>query len=89
MPADVVYQGEVEDRRDAKGCLRKQMPVDKYAPTTHHKKFTSLIDIELAYENSRSFRRLYHAIEQLLAAAEKGERGYVSPLAEEAERRLL
>ncbi len=38
--------------------------------------------LELAYENSRSFRRLYHAIEQLLEAVEKGERGYVSPLAE-------
>ncbi|MGB0385163.1 MAG: DUF4276 family protein [Ardenticatenaceae bacterium] len=80
LPADVVYEGEVEDRRDAKGWLRQQMPVDKYAPTTHQKKFTSLIDIELAYEHSRSFRRLYHAIEQLLEAAQKGERGYVSPL---------
>lgn len=36
LPADVVYEGEVETKRDAKGWLRHQMPVDKYAPTTHH-----------------------------------------------------
>ena len=81
LPADVVYEGEVEGKRDVKGWLRAHMPQRrKYTPTSHQKKFTSLIDLELAHGNSRSFQRLYHAIEQLLEAAEKGERGYVSPL---------
>lgn len=80
LPFDVVYQGEVEQKRDAKGWLQAQMPPhSKYNPMSHQKKFTSLIDLELAYENSRSFRRLYHAIAELLEAAQKGERGIVSP----------
>ena len=78
----MVYEGEVEGKRDVKGWLRHQMPRRKYSPTTHQRRFTSLIDLELAYENSRSFRRLYHAIEQLLEAFDGGERGYVSPLQE-------
>ena len=49
---------------------------------THQRKFTSLIDIELAYENSRSFQRLYDAVAELLEAAEKGARGVVTPLSE-------
>jgi hypothetical protein len=88
LPADVLYEGEVESKRDVKGWLRQQMSRNRYNPTSHQKKFTSLIELELAYDclrpaplgNYRSFRRLYHAIEQLLEAAEKGERGYVSPL---------
>jgi len=81
LPKDVVYEGDVESKRDAKGWLRAHMPQRrKYTPTRHQKKFTSLIDLELAHENSRSFQRFYHAIEQLLEAADKGERGYVSPL---------
>lgn len=49
---------------------------------------TLVIDIELAYdclrpdplENSRSFRRLNDAVAELQQAAEKGERGIVTPL---------
>lgn len=85
LPSDVLYEGDVESKRDAKGWFKQRMLGRKYNPLIHQKKFTSLIDLELAYENSRSFRRLYHAIEQLLAAAEKRERGYVSPLPEEPE----
>ena len=80
LPANVVYEGDVATI-DAKGWLKARMEQNKeYTPTSHQKRFTSLIDIELAHENSRSFQRLYHAIEQLLEAADKGERGYVSPL---------
>ena len=81
LPANVVYEGDVEKRRDAKGWLKAQMKRGRhYTPRSHQKRFTSLIDLELAHENSRSFQRLYHAIEQLLEAADKGERGDVSPL---------
>jgi hypothetical protein len=79
LPSDVVYEGDVERKRDVKGWLTKHKRRDRYNPTTHQKLFTSLIDLELAYENSRSFRRLYDAVAELLEAAEKGERGYVSP----------
>ena len=80
LPANIVYKGEVEEKRDAKGWLKAQMKRNQgYDPIKHQKKFTSLIDLELAHENSRSFQRLYHAIEQLLEALDTGERGYVSP----------
>ena len=79
LPSNVVYEGDVEGKRDVKGWLRSQMPHRKYNPIPYQKRFTSLIDLELAYENSRSFRRLYDAMAELLEAAEKGQRGYVSP----------
>ncbi|MGB0386788.1 MAG: DUF4276 family protein [Ardenticatenaceae bacterium] len=81
LPKDLIYEGDVESKRDVKGWLRAHMPQRrKYTPTSDQKRFTSLIDLELAHDKSRSFQRFYHAIEQLLEAAEKGERGYVSPL---------
>ena len=84
LPSDLIYEGDIESKRDVKGWFAQRMgPSKRYNPTTHQKLFTSLIDIELAYENSRSFRRLYHAIEQLLEAAEKRQRGYVSPIIED------
>jgi hypothetical protein len=79
LPSDIVYEKEVESKRDVKGWFQKQMSGQRYSPTSHQKKFTSLIDLELAYEKSRSFRRLYDAIEELLEAADKAEDGYVSP----------
>jgi hypothetical protein len=80
LPKDVVYEGDVEVRRNVKGWFEARMKSNRrYNPTTHQKLFTSLIDLELAYDNSRSFRRLYDAVAELLEAAEKGERGYVSP----------
>ena len=80
LPSNLVYEGEVEERRNAKGWLNQRMESNKrYNPTAYQKKFTRLIDLDLAYDKSRSFRRLYHAIEELIEGAEKGERGYVTP----------
>ena len=80
LPKNLVYEGEVETKRDVKGWLTKQMNKGiGYNPILHQKKFSSLIDIEQGYERSRSFRRLYDGVADLLDVAEKGERGYVSP----------
>lgn len=80
LPPNLVYEGEVEERRNAKGWLNQRMKSNKrYNPTAYQKKFSNLIDLDLAYDKSRSFRRLYHAIEELIEGAEKGERGYVTP----------
>jgi hypothetical protein len=56
-----------EGKRDAKGELR-QMMTEAYNPTLHQAKFSALINLRTAGRNSRSFRRLVHAI-RLLAGA--------------------
>ena len=51
LPSDVVYEGDVEAKRNVKGWLKAQMRQGiAYNPVIHQKKFTSLIDIEVAYE---------------------------------------
>jgi hypothetical protein len=71
----------VEAKRGAKEWLDYQMrPQSTYKERAQKAKFSQLIDIELAYDNSRSFQRLYDAVAELLEAAEKGERGVVTPL---------
>lgn len=83
LPANLTYDKEVEAKRGAKEWLDYHMrPQSTYKERFHQAKFSQLIDIELAYDNSRSFQRLYDAVAELLEAAEKGERGVVTPLSE-------
>ena len=59
----------VESTNNPKQWLTDQMPPGRaYKGTTHQASLSGLIDIDLAYHNSRSFRRLCHALEQLLDA---------------------
>lgn len=80
LPAGLVHPGPVEERRGVKQWLTTQMPPGRaYKETIHQVRLTELIDLELARQNARSFRRLRHAIEQLLQVAATGRRGYASP----------
>lgn len=72
-----VYDGEPEEKRDAKGWLRRQFG---YKPTRHQAEYTYAIDTTLACERSRSFRRLYHAFQELVEAVKEGQ-PIVSPAA--------
>lgn len=65
-----IFDGEPEDRRDAKGYLRKEF---NYKPTHDQLSYTRRIDIQTAEQRSRSFRRLIHAIEELIEAKERNE----------------
>jgi len=68
IPSGTVYQGDVEDKRGVKEWLTNQMPAGKiYKETQHQSIMTDLLDIELVQQSSRSFRRLQHALEELLA----------------------
>ena len=59
-----------EGQRSPKGWLSAQMPRGRsYKPTSHQLPLTELVDLDLAHQNSRSFRRLCHAVEQLSAHA--------------------
>jgi hypothetical protein len=67
------FTGEIESLRGVKEWLGKQMPPDRtYKETADQPTLTPFIDLSLAHANSRSFRRLCHAVEQLLAAMDSG-----------------
>jgi hypothetical protein len=63
---DATTPANPEGRRDAKGELTRLM-LQTYRPTRHQAAFSDLIDLTMAQANSRSFRRMVHAV-QLLAA---------------------
>ena len=55
-----------ENQSSPKGWLSRKMPQGRsYKPTSHQLALTELIDLDTAYVNSRSFRRLCHALEIL------------------------
>jgi len=53
-----------EGNRGAKGRLENLM-LESYRETLHQAKFSALIDLKMAKDNSRSFRRMVHAVEIL------------------------
>ena len=58
---------DAEDIQNPKQWLTNHMPDGQaYKETLHQASLSSFIDIELTYHNSRSFRRLCHALELLL-----------------------
>lgn len=58
---------KVEEIARPKQWLTDQVPSGQaYKETTHQASFSRSIDLKVAYRNSRSFRRLCHAVEQLL-----------------------
>jgi hypothetical protein len=61
---EVVAPADPEGKRDAKRELGKLM-LESYKETRQQPKFSALIDLKTASENSRSFRRMVHAVETL------------------------
>ncbi len=70
------YDHDPEEIRDAKGWLRKKFG---YKPTVHQARYTQKIDLDLAYQKSRSFQRLYHAFEEIVIATAEGK-SVVTPI---------
>ena len=67
IPENTNFNGDPEEVRDPKRWLTDRMAQGRaYKETDHQASFSSHIDIELAHHNSRSFRRLCHALEQLV-----------------------
>jgi hypothetical protein len=58
-----------EARRGAKQQLESMMH-ESYKETLHQAKFSALMDLSAAAKNSRSFRRMVHAVEVLVTASE-------------------
>jgi len=74
------YPGNAESHRDAKGWLRKRFG---YREVRDQARYTRSLDIEATRERSRSFRRLCHAFEELIAARAK-DQPIVTPRSGEA-----
>lgn len=83
--ANLTYHGDVERRRGAKEWLSSHMnqvpKPRRYRETFHQLEFTKLIDFDLAQQRSRSFRRLCHAIDELVVLADHEKAGFVTPKA--------
>lgn len=61
---DAAAPANPEGKRGAKRELEKLM-LESYKETRHQAKFSALIDLKTASKNSRSFRRMVHAVETL------------------------
>jgi hypothetical protein len=74
LTPNVKYEGDSERECGSKGWLTRNMPEGSaYNETAHQPRMTALIDIQHTLQQSRSFRRLGHALQQLLAAIDTGE----------------
>jgi hypothetical protein len=75
LPAGLQYPDteSIEGLRSPKGWLERQMTSGrKYRETEDQAALTAMIDFELVQRRSRSFRRLIHAMQQLLNAIDNG-----------------
>lgn len=69
LPMEVRYDGNPETVRGVKEWLTRQMEGGfVYKETQHQATMSSLLDPLLARSKSRSFRRLEHALEELLTS---------------------
>jgi hypothetical protein len=72
--AKAQYSGDAETRRGVKEWLSTQYPEGfVYSERLDQAAMTRLIDTTLARERSRSFRRMCHAIEQILDAIDNNK----------------
>ncbi len=73
LNADAQYDHKkVENLRDVKGWLSANMPPGRaYKETQDQVAMTELLDFNLARERSRSFRRLEHALNEILKAVDE------------------
>ena len=78
LPANTAYAGDVESISGVKEWITRQIPVVggrrriAYDERRDQLAMTRLIDPALARANSRSFRRMCHAIEQIVEAIDNG-----------------
>lgn len=73
LSATTRFTGSVEELRGVKEWLTQHMPPGRaYKETLDQAPMTEHIDLESAYARSRSFRRLCHAVEELLQAIDGG-----------------
>ena len=76
IPKSVNAPEDVENIRSAKGWLQEHMPNDRgYKETEDQEDLTHHIGFDLTHSRSRSFRRLCHAVYELVNAIDQGSHG--------------
>lgn len=71
---------DVEEIGNPKGVLTRHMPKGRaYKETEDQEPMTQLLDIGLAKERSRSFRRMCHAVEEAVKAIDSGTKTVTPP----------
>lgn len=74
LPSGLQFEGDVESIRSVKGWLSRHFPGTRnYKEDSDQAPMTELLDTTMARQNSRSFRRLHHAIEQIVEAMNSGK----------------
>jgi hypothetical protein len=69
IPIGATFTGNPESIRGVKEWISRQLPPGRiYKETEHQLTMTRLVDVNVARTNSRSFRRMCTALDQLLAA---------------------
>ena len=66
------FPGDPDAVPNPKDSLRRAMPDGRYRETVHQAALSARIDLDAASANSRSFRRLCHAVEELASAIDSG-----------------
>lgn len=80
IDSTVQAPSDVETVSNPKGWLQQSLPKNrKYRETYYQQKLTHYIDIDLVYHQSRSFRRLCHAVEELVHAIDQELTGFLTP----------
>jgi hypothetical protein len=80
LNAEAVFEGDPEQECNAKGWLSKQMLGQRvYKETLDQVRMTALLDLAHTIRHSRSFRRLVHAVEELIQAMDD-QQSIVTPL---------
>ena len=75
LRSDLVAPDDCDSIRDAKGWLEDRSATgEEYDPINHQASFSQRIDLELARQNSRSFRKLDKEVRRLVAALQEAHR---------------
>ena len=73
LASDEGFTGDVEEYSDAKEWLTHKMPQGlAYKETRHQPSLSATMDIDAAFQASRSFRRLSSAIQELVDGIDSG-----------------
>jgi len=79
----VVFEGDVESVGSPKGWIARRLPPGRsYSETVDQPALTRVLDLDVVAQRSRSFRRLQHALEELIEATLQNQ-PLVTPLPQE------